>query len=218
MYILAVSYTHCFFSRPFACLPTSPLPIFFFNSLPVFLYPLACLFTAPFLCFCTPLPVFLCFLACLYTPLLAVFFTLLPATLLPLPYFTPFLSYSLLSVVLAPTCLSFFALMLVFFAPRCLYFYSPLVLVFFSTNLPVFSLPDAYLACLFTAPFLCFSYSLTFLLCPFVVYYLRYAVRSFFTLSRISLADGKRAGQKVHRKIAVAVQKVKTLLLFVPLF
>ncbi len=57
-----------------------------------------------------------------------------------------------------------------------------------------------------------------FSLCPFAVYYLRYAVRSFFTLSRISLADSKRAGQKVHRKIAVAVQKVKTPLLFVPLF
>jgi hypothetical protein len=38
-------------------------------------------------------------------------------------------------------------------------------------------------------------------LCPFAVYYLRYAVRSFFTMSRISLADGKRAGQKVQRKI-----------------
>ncbi len=31
-------------------------------------------------------------------------------------------------------------------------------------------------------------------LCPFAVYYLRYEVRSFFTMSRISLADGKRAG------------------------
>jgi hypothetical protein len=57
-----------------------------------------------------------------------------------------------------------------------------------------------------------------YILCPFAVYYLRYAVRWFFTLSRISLAEGKRAGQKVHRKIAVAVQKVKTPLLFVPLF
>jgi hypothetical protein len=56
------------------------------------------------------------------------------------------------------------------------------------------------------------------LLCPFAVYCLRYAVTSFFTISRISLADGKRAGQKVHRKIAIAVQKVKTPLLFVPLF
>ena len=56
------------------------------------------------------------------------------------------------------------------------------------------------------------------ILCPFAVYYLRYAVRSFFTMSRISLADGKRAGQKVQRKIAVAVQKVKSSLLFVPLF
>ncbi len=56
------------------------------------------------------------------------------------------------------------------------------------------------------------------LLCPFAVYYLRYAVRSFFTMSRISLADGKRAGQKVHSKIAAAVQKVKSPLLFVPLF
>jgi hypothetical protein len=56
------------------------------------------------------------------------------------------------------------------------------------------------------------------ILCPFAVYYLRYAVRSFFTLSRISLADGKRAGQKVQRKIAIAVQKVKSPLLFVPLF
>jgi hypothetical protein len=55
-------------------------------------------------------------------------------------------------------------------------------------------------------------------LCPFAVYYLRYAVRPFFTMSRISLADGKREGQKVQRKIAVAVQNVKTPLLFVPLF
>jgi hypothetical protein len=39
-----------------------------------------------------------------------------------------------------------------------------------------------------------------------------------FTMSRISLADGKTAGQKVHRKIAVAVQKVKTIVLFIPLF
>jgi hypothetical protein len=51
------------------------------------------------------------------------------------------------------------------------------------------------------------------ILCPFAVYYLRYAVRSFFTLSRISLADGKRAGQKIQRKIAAAVQKVKSPLL-----
>ncbi len=49
------------------------------------------------------------------------------------------------------------------------------------------------------------------LLCPFAVYYLRYAVRSFFTLSRISPPEGKRAGQKVQRKIAVAVQNVKPL-------
>jgi hypothetical protein len=48
-------------------------------------------------------------------------------------------------------------------------------------------------------------------LCPFAVYYLRYAVTSFFTLSRISLVDGKRAGQKVQRKIAAAVQNVKRL-------
>ena len=33
----------------------------------------------------------------------------------------------------------------------------------------------------------------------------------FLTISRISLADGKRAGQKVQRKIAVAVQNVKPL-------
>jgi hypothetical protein len=32
------------------------------------------------------------------------------------------------------------------------------------------------------------------ILCPFAAYYLRYAVRSFFTMSRISLAEGKRAG------------------------
>ncbi len=57
-----------------------------------------------------------------------------------------------------------------------------------------------------------------YILCPFAVYYLRYAVRPFFTMSRISLADGKSAGQKVQRKIAVAVQKVKSSLLFVPLF
>jgi hypothetical protein len=30
-------------------------------------------------------------------------------------------------------------------------------------------------------------------------------------MSRTSLADGKRAGQKVQRKIAVAVQNVKAL-------
>ena len=35
-----------------------------------------------------------------------------------------------------------------------------------------------------------------FFLCPFAVYYLRYAVMSFFTISRISLAEGKTAGQK----------------------
>jgi hypothetical protein len=48
-------------------------------------------------------------------------------------------------------------------------------------------------------------------LCPFAEYYLRYAVMSFFTMSRISLVESKRAGQKVHRKIAVAVQNVKPL-------
>ncbi len=48
-------------------------------------------------------------------------------------------------------------------------------------------------------------------LCPFAEYYLRYAVTPFFTISRISLVDGKRAGQKVHRTIAVAVQNVKPL-------
>ena len=63
---------------------------------------------------------------------------------------------------------------------------------------------------------MCLRVSYNFL-CPFAVYYLRYAVRSFFTMSRISLADSKRAGQKVQRKIAVAVQKVKSPL-FVPLF
>ncbi len=49
------------------------------------------------------------------------------------------------------------------------------------------------------------------ILCPFAEYYLRYAVTSFFTISRISLVDGKRAGQKVHRTIAVAIQNVKAL-------
>jgi hypothetical protein len=56
------------------------------------------------------------------------------------------------------------------------------------------------------------------ILCPFAVYYLRYAVRPLFTMSRISLADGKRAGQKIQRKIAAAVQKVKSPVLFIPLF
>ncbi len=37
-------------------------------------------------------------------------------------------------------------------------------------------------------------------------------------MSRIYLADSKRAGQKVDRKIAVAIQNVKTTPLFVPLF
>ncbi len=50
-----------------------------------------------------------------------------------------------------------------------------------------------------------------YLLCPFAEYYLRFSVTSFFTMSRISLVDGKRAGQKVHRTIAVAVQNVKPL-------
>jgi hypothetical protein len=31
-------------------------------------------------------------------------------------------------------------------------------------------------------------------LCPFAAYYQRYGVRPVFTMSRISLADGKRAG------------------------
>jgi hypothetical protein len=72
-----------------------------------------------------------------------------------------------------------------------------------------------------SAPPLCPHFMLSvsqWFLCPFAVYYLRYAVRSFFTMSRISLADDKRAGQKVHRKIAAAVQKVKSPLFFVPLF
>jgi hypothetical protein len=47
--------------------------------------------------------------------------------------------------------------------------------------------------------------------CPFAEYYLRYAVTSFFTMSGISLVDGKRAGQKVNRTITVAVQNVKPL-------
>jgi hypothetical protein len=64
----------------------------------------------------------------------------------------------------------------------------------------------------------CLAHFKIYILCPFAVYYLRYAVRSFFTMSRISLADGKRAGQKVQHKIAVAVQKVKSSLLFIPLF
>ncbi len=50
-----------------------------------------------------------------------------------------------------------------------------------------------------------------FFLCPFAEYYLRYADTSFFTMYRNSLADCKRAGQKVHSKIAVAVQNVKPL-------
>jgi hypothetical protein len=37
-------------------------------------------------------------------------------------------------------------------------------------------------------------------------------------MSRISLAEGKRAGQKIQRKIAAAVQKVKSPVLFIPLF
>jgi hypothetical protein len=56
-----------------------------------------------------------------------------------------------------------------------------------------------------------FSGKMLLFLCPFAVYYLRYTVMSFFTISRISLADGKTAGQKVQRKIAVAVQNVNPL-------
>jgi hypothetical protein len=40
----------------------------------------------------------------------------------------------------------------------------------------------------------------------------------FHNLPHFSLADGKRAGQKVHRKIAAAVQNVKPLYNFVPFF
>ncbi len=49
------------------------------------------------------------------------------------------------------------------------------------------------------------------ILCPFAEYYLLYAVTSFFIISRNSLVDGKRAGQKVQHKIAGAVQNVKPL-------
>ena len=49
------------------------------------------------------------------------------------------------------------------------------------------------------------------ILCPFAVYYVRYGVRPLFTMSRIYLADGKRAGLKVQCKVAVAVKKVKPL-------
>jgi hypothetical protein len=59
--------------------------------------------------------------------------------------------------------------------------------------------------------YLFYDFSFFIFLCPFAVYYLRYAVTLFFTLSRISLADVKRAGQKVQRKIAAAVQNVKRL-------
>jgi hypothetical protein len=39
-----------------------------------------------------------------------------------------------------------------------------------------------------------FSRGVLCFLCPFAVYYLRYGVRPLFTMSRISLVDGKRAG------------------------
>jgi hypothetical protein len=55
-------------------------------------------------------------------------------------------------------------------------------------------------------------------LCPFAGYYLRYGVRPLFTISRSSFADDKRAGYKVQCKIAVAVQKVKSPVHFIPLF
>jgi hypothetical protein len=42
------------------------------------------------------------------------------------------------------------------------------------------------------------SFQISKFLCPFAVYYLRYAVRSFFTLFRISLADGM-SGTKNRR-------------------
>ncbi len=47
------------------------------------------------------------------------------------------------------------------------------------------------------------------ILCPFAVYYLRYAVRSFFIISRNSAEE--RDKKKVQCKIAVAVQNVKPL-------
>ncbi len=47
------------------------------------------------------------------------------------------------------------------------------------------------------------------LLCPFCHILSTLCSQVVFTMYRISLADGKRAGQKVHRKIAVAVQNVK---------
>ncbi len=86
-------------------------------------------------------------------------------------------------------------------------------LFWFNVRFPTF------LLCLFYAHvFLCVLTGGIYILCPFAVYYLRYAVRSFFTLSRISLGDGKRAGQKIQRKIAAPVQKVKSPVLFIPLF
>jgi hypothetical protein len=48
-----------------------------------------------------------------------------------------------------------------------------------------------------------------YVLLPYIIYVMQ--SRRFFTISRISLADDKRAGQKVHRKIAAAVQNVKPL-------
>ncbi len=55
-----------------------------------------------------------------------------------------------------------------------------------------------------------FTGYLIYVLSPYIIYVMQ--------SGRFFLADGKRAGQKVQRKIAAAVQKVKSPLLFVPLF
>ena len=115
---------------PLACLFTAPILCF--------LYSLACLFTPPSLPFDNPLPVILHPLVCHFTPSFCCpvpttypsLYSPLPVLLYPLPVFfiTP------LSVFLTPTGLSFFAatcfnLLPVFLLPLFFYFMLPSISV-----------------------------------------------------------------------------------------
>ncbi len=74
----------------------------------------------------------------------------------------------------------------------------PLIIVMYTT----LTVSDTYLSFLEFSPF--------YVLLPYIIYVMP---SGRFHISRISLPDGKRAGQKVQLKIAAAVQNVKPLYL-----
>jgi hypothetical protein len=143
------------FYIPFAYLVTAVFPsaYVFCTSLPVFLYPLACLLRPFFCVFCTHLPVFLRPLSSLYTPFLAVSHPL-ACHFTSSALFFPFLS----------------------FTPSYLYFLHPISYRLCThagllcTPLPVFLLP---LYCLFIPPsWLSFHFSMPVILLPLPVFLL----------------------------------------------